>query len=147
MTWIWRYLATGAVAVGMALTLGACGGGSSSPTSPSPSPGLQATFSSINSQIFQVRCVSCHNTAGSAVNGGLNLESSVAYQNLVNTPSTEQPGLRRVNPGDPDASYLVRKLEGTAGITGARMPLGGAPLTSDQINTIRQWITNGAQNN
>jgi hypothetical protein len=32
--------------------------------------------------------------------------------------------MRRVAPGNPDNSYLVRKLEGTAGITGSRMPLG-----------------------
>lgn len=53
----------------------------------------------------------------------------------------------RVSAGDPDASYLVRKLEGAAGITGARMPLGGPPLDPALIANVRAWITAGAQNN
>ncbi|NND72523.1 MAG: hypothetical protein HKN43_13185 [Rhodothermales bacterium] len=49
--------------------------------------------------------------------------------------------------GDPDGSYLVKKLEGAAGIIGEQMPFGGTPLTSGELNTIRQWITEGAPDN
>src|SRR5262245_64445845 len=35
-----------------------------------------------------------------------------------------RPGLLIVKPGDPDASYLVRKIEGTRGISGLQMPQG-----------------------
>jgi hypothetical protein len=34
-------------------------------------------------------------------------------------------GLMRVKPGDAADSYLVRKLEGAASISGGRMPEGG----------------------
>ncbi|MFQ5982916.1 MAG: hypothetical protein ACE5KS_06035, partial [Woeseiaceae bacterium] len=51
-------------------------------------------------------------------------------------------GIQRVNPGNPNNSYLIQKLEGTAA-TGGQMPPGGALPQSD-INVIRQWITDGA---
>ena len=54
---------------------------------------------------------------------------------------------RWVVPGDPDASYVVRKLEGTPGICGLRMPRLRTPLTAGEIATIRTWIAEGARNN
>jgi hypothetical protein len=62
---------------------------------------------------------------------------------LVNAPSTEVPALMRVAPGNPDASYLIQKLEGTAPV-GGRMPLGGSPLPAETIAVVRQWILEGA---
>jgi hypothetical protein len=58
-------------------------------------------------------------------------------------PSGEVPSLQRVEPGDPNNSYLIQKLEGTAA-EGRRMPLNGTPLSQADINVIRQWITEGA---
>ena len=43
-------------------------------------------------------------------------------------------------------SYLVMKLEGTAG-AGARMPLGGAALDNIDMTNIKNWINQGAKNN
>ena len=48
--------------------------------------------------------------------------------------------------GNPDESYLVKKLMGTASI-GERMPLGGNPISNADLTTIRQWITEGAPDN
>jgi len=49
-----------------------------------------------------------------------------------------------VIPGDPESSYLVRKLEGRD-INGLRMPRNGPPyLTDGQITVIRRWIEIGA---
>jgi len=56
---------------------------------------------------------------------------------------TEQ---RLVVPGDPDASYVIHKLEGRE-ICGLRMPRGRTPLTTEQIATIRTWIAEGARDN
>ncbi len=70
-----------------------------------------------------------------------------ALRNL-NVQSNES-SLVRIAPGDPPASYLVHKIEGTqasVGGSGVRMPLGGS-LTDDQINTIRAWVTKDAPNN
>jgi len=57
--------------------------------------------------------------------------------------ATEQ---RFVVPGDPDASYVIHKLEGT-GICGMRMPRGRPALSAGDIGTIRTWIAEGARNN
>ena len=55
------------------------------------------------------------------------------YAALVNVPSAQRPGAVLVIPGDPESSYLVRKLEGRD-INGLRMPRNGPPyLTDGQI--------------
>jgi hypothetical protein len=55
----------------------------------------------------------------------------------------QQPALSRVAANDPDNSYLVQKVEGSAA-SGARMPLGGGALDQAVIDDIRQWISDGA---
>jgi len=79
--------------------------------------------------------------------GSMDLRAGNSFANIVNVPSIEQGTLQRVKPGDPDNSYLIHKVEGTAGITGAQMPFGGPFLDQPTIATIRSWITAGAQNN
>ncbi len=48
----------------------------------------------------------------------------------------------RVEPADPDNSYLIQKMEGTAA-TGGVMPPSGM-LAQTTIDIIRQWIIDGA---
>jgi hypothetical protein len=61
----------------------------------------------------------------------------------VGVSSVEVSSLRRVNPGNPNDSYLVQKLEGSAAV-GARMPFGGPYLDAATIALVRQWIADGA---
>ena len=118
-----------------------------------PSPELQPTFSSIKNEVFsttdlagRTSCVTCHTNQGRNPSQGLNLFSD-PYNALVNVPSRERQGATLVIPGDPESSYLVRKLEGRD-INLARMPQNGPPyLTSGQILIIRRWIELGAPNN
>jgi Ca2+-binding RTX toxin-like protein len=91
--------------------------------------------------IFTNRCIACH--AGGAAPQGLHLDEGNSHDELVNVASNEVPSLQRVEPGDPDNSYLVQKVEGTAAV-GGRMPLGQAPLTAEQIALMRRWISEGA---
>ena len=89
----------------------------------------------------------CH--AGASPAQGMNLSLGQAFANIVNVPSNES-GLLRVKPSEPDSSYLVHKIQGTqstVGGSGGRMPLGRAALSQAQIDIIRQWIADGAQNN
>ena len=100
--------------------------------------------------IFTANCAlsGCH--AGTAPVLGQNLAAGLAYGTIVEVPAQEAPGHFRVRPFFPDSSYLVRKIEGTQtllGGSGARMPLGAAPLTAQEIATIRSWISVGAPNN
>ena len=110
-----------------------------------PPPPLSADFDSIQANIFTPICSVCH--VGGSAPEGLRLDAANSYNLLVGVPSTEVPSLLRVNPGDPDDSYIIQKLEGHAAV-GGQMPLGcptSQPcLTADTIAFIRQWITNGA---
>ena len=120
-----------------------------------PTPGLAPTFSSIQKEIFSTQdssgrlsCTQCHTNVGRTPAAGLNLIDGAAYAALVGRPSVNSPGQIFVVPGDPDNSYLVKKLEGTAGIVGLRMPRNTGPfLTEGQMLVIRRWIKEGAANN
>jgi hypothetical protein len=103
---------------------------------------LQPDFTSIQSNVFTPICTGCH--VGATAPLGLRLDEANSYGLLVGVASVQQPSLLRVDPGDPDSSYLIQKLEGTAA-SGERMPLGGTPLAQADIDVIRQWITDGAQ--
>ncbi|MGA2397003.1 MAG: TIGR03118 family protein [Steroidobacteraceae bacterium] len=107
-----------------------------------------ATLTELQAQVFGPICSGCHNGVGASLPGVQNLTSAAAtYASLVNVPSIEQPNLLRVKPGDPTDSYVIHKLEGLAGITGARMPFGGPYLSTATMNQIESWIAAGAQNN
>ena len=98
------------------------------------------TFAEVQA-IFNSRCVACH-----GVSGGLSLQAPGSFGNLVDVPSSQISTLDRIEPFDPDNSYLVWKIEGRSGIVGSRMPLGGV-LSQDDIDLIREWVAAGAENN
>lgn len=129
----------------LAVSVAACDSGSpTGPTVPiAPPSGLQPTLSSIQREIFNPSCVEHH--GDHATEDDLDLTDGRSYSQLVNHPAF-QVSLDRVEPNDPEASYLILKLEGRPGIVGDQMP-PSAPLSSAQINVIRQWISAGAQNN
>ncbi len=123
------------------------GGGGDSPTSPPVPGGTPTTLSQIQAQVFSPSCarVGCHDTASGQV--GLVLVAGLARANIVDVPSSQQPMLSRVAPGNAEASYLVRKVRGDVSITGARMPISAVPLSPAQIDGIIQWINDGAPDN
>jgi uncharacterized protein (TIGR03118 family) len=108
------------------------------------------TLTQVQQTVFTPRCIGCHDgsqPAGGALPGSMDLRSGQSFASLVNVASLEQSTLMRVKPGDPDASYVIHKLEGTAGISGARMPFGGPFLDQATIDQVRSWIASGAPNN
>jgi len=110
---------------------------------------LEPTFSSIQSNVFNTSCASslCHGTAA----GTLTLTPGNSFAQLVNVRSAADgdhaPKFFRVLPGQPDSSFLVIKITHPSGAQGELMPPGLPPLTQNQLNAIRTWITNGAPNN
>ncbi|MBL8943540.1 MAG: hypothetical protein JNK45_10345, partial [Myxococcales bacterium] len=80
----------------------------------------------------------------------LDLTPAVAYENLM-LAASQNPDVARGTPGNPTNSYLVTKLNGN-GISGLQMPLdptsptGSSPLSPDEIEIIRTWISYGAPN-
>lgn len=130
------------------------GGPQATPT-PEPTPALcvpptplPATFSSINEGILQPSCAlsNCHGNGSSA--GGLSLESSTAYANLVNVSSSQLTSMLLVKPGDSTNSYLWHKLKGdqaSVGGAGGKMPVGST-LSGAQLQSVETWILAGAPN-
>lgn len=124
------------------LLLTMCGGDEG--TGPDDIP-LEPTFSSIQANIFTPKCVNAGCHPGNLA--PMSLRSGEAYDNLVNVPAPAYDG-DRVEPGDADNSILYLKVIGDASVggTAARMPLNLPPLNNAEINAIRDWINNGAQN-
>ena len=117
--------------------------GSASPPPASPPPAaFGPNFSEIQASVFTPTCATstCH--AGATPGGGVNLDAANSYTMLVGIQSSQDAGFMRVLPGNPDNSYLIQKLEGTAS-GGVPMPPSGS-LPQADIDTIRQWITAGA---
>jgi len=112
------------------------------PPPPPPAAGFGPNFSEIQANVFSPDCATsgCH--AGANAAAGLNLEEANSYAMLVGIQSSQDAALQRVEAGDPDNSYLVQKLEGTASSGQQMAP--GAPLPQAEIDVIRQWITDGA---
>jgi hypothetical protein len=119
----------------LALIVGCSGGdpgmsAGSMPASP-PTMTLTADFDSIQANIFTPICAGCHGGANPAAN--LSLDAAHSYNDLVNVPSTEEPTLERVKPGDPTDSFLAIHLEKD----GDGAPAGDIPF-------VIQWIMDGA---
>jgi hypothetical protein len=140
------------IAFSVAVLLAACAGngegldqnGNPIGSGGSSSGAITADLQSIEDHVFTPICSKCH--VGASAPEGLELDADHAYQDLVGVQSSEEQGVLRVKPGDPDASYLVQKIEGAPGIEGSQMPLGETPLPAATIAAIRQWIANGAPN-
>jgi hypothetical protein len=96
-----------------------------------PSMMLTADFDSIQANIFTPICAGCHGGANPAAN--LSLDAAHSYNDLVNVPSTEEPVLDRVKPGDPTDSYLVIHLQ-----------KDGDGASASDIQFVVQWIQDGA---
>lgn len=118
-------------------------------TMPPSGPPLVATLSQDVQPIFTANCAlsGCH--AGANPQLAQNLSTGRTFQSVVNVLSV-QSSLLRVKPSEPDSSYLVHKVQGThlsVGGSGGRMPLIGGPLSQTEIDLIRAWIADGAQDN
>jgi hypothetical protein len=110
------------------------------------------TLTQLQTQIFTPICSVCHTGIGTNLPGVQNLTAGHTFASIVGVPSIEQPSVLRIKPNDPANSYLIRKIEGAAGITGSRMPFGcpapGNPcLDQATIDLVKTWVSQGALNN
>lgn len=110
------------------------------PIGEGPDPGDEPTLANIQARVFTPLCVVCH--VGAAAPQGLRLDEANAFNDLVSVQA-RQVGLLRVDPFNPDQSYLVHKVEGSQSV-GSQMPLGGPPVPAEDLQLIRQWIADGA---
>ncbi len=110
---------------------------------------FDSTYEAIQAIIFDgvYGCTNgvCH---GGAAQGNLSLSSPDSYDNLVGVPAFGST-LDRVEPGEPELSYIYKLLAGrTLGTDtggGTPMPTGGAPaLTEELLEAVAIWIRGGA---
>jgi hypothetical protein len=102
------------------------------------------SFKSVQ-QVFKTSCAlsSCHSTF--ARKGELVLEAeALSYRSLVGKDAAlaEAKPMLRVKPGDPDNSFLMKKLRGEG--PGDPMPQAGDALPQPVIDMVRDWIARGA---
>ena len=96
--------------------------------------GFTISFATDIKPIMQARaCVNCHGWT--------------AADQLVDAPSSFYPPNILVIPFDPPGSLVYRKITGTQGGLGARMPQGGPFLSQAEIDKFRDWILEGARDN
>jgi hypothetical protein len=89
------------------------------------------------------KCTWCH-YPGSAT--GLDVTDPFdAVEGMVNRDSLY--GGKVVAPGDPDASFLIEKLEQAQPSRGQQMPYQPPRLTADEQALVRAWVAQGAQDN
>lgn len=131
------------------------GGGLTTGPGPGPGPGPSTppTLSADVQPIFNNNCAfnGCH---GGAIlepaDRPMDLSAGSSRASTVGVESVQNPGMDRIAPGDPDASYLVHKIQGTqaaVGGSGSRMPKGLPALAPAEIDIIRDWIEDGARDN
>jgi hypothetical protein len=120
------------------LVLVSCGG----PADP-PGPAVEPRLAEIEALIFRPSCTfsSCHGDVTPRENLSL---VAPTFSQLVGHEATQAPGKMRVVPGRPQDSYLIEKLTSPRPTSGARMPMGQAPLPATSIEAIRRWIEMGA---
>jgi hypothetical protein len=98
-------------------------------------------------EVFSQSCAfsSCHSAESRQANLVLS-DEELSWANLVlqdpTNPEAFAMGLRRVVPGSPERSYLIRKLKGLG--PGDGMPLALPQLPENVIHIIEDWIRRGA---
>ena len=112
-------------------------------------PEESAAYHDIQEYIFDKSCANsaCHAAPANA--GNLNLTYGLSYEDLVGgvpqNPAAAAAGMKLVDPGNPENSFLLTKLIGpTAPEQGSRMPFGGGVLHTGKIDAVRTWIEAGA---
>ncbi|MCB1226472.1 MAG: DUF1549 domain-containing protein, partial [Verrucomicrobiales bacterium] len=105
----------------------------------SPGGDGRETFAAVDFEkdilpILEDRCIDCHGP--DKEKSGLRMDRRPVMLRGGDS------GTPTVVPGDPEASYLIDVVTGKD--PDMQMPPKGDPLTSGQIESLRQWITEGA---
>ena len=108
-----------------------------------------STYDAIQQTVFEASGCTASACHGDAALGGLDLRAEASFDALVRQPSTIDPLIERVFPGDQAFSLLYHKLAAaTLGADlvglGQPMPSGTEPISEDQLEAILLWIRAGA---
>ncbi len=132
------------------LSIGCPSGAVLPPTSGDDAPQVgPVSFRDQIQPIFDAHCIICHVDGGVADLAGiaLRLGAGLSFDMLVDQTSVRDTRLTFAVPGDSADSLLYLKVSSSNPPVGSRMPLGGPALSSTDVELIRTWIDEGAQNN
>ena len=107
--------------------------------------GVPVSYAEHLEPLVLARCLACHTPEKPEAQ--LVLEAGTGYVAMVGRPSTQVPDLLLVAPGDPEGSYLWRKLSRDVAV-GKGMPrtvVGSIRLPDDELELYRRWIADGAR--
>lgn len=113
-----------------------------------PDPGGSGGWPAVRTLVGS-RCATsgCHTPQARAGDLDLTPDAATFAAEVLGVASAQAPGALRVAPGQPSASYLLCKVTPDCGARApgtSLMPLTGAPLGPDEIQTISDWIQAGA---
>jgi hypothetical protein len=118
----------------------------------------QVTFSRDVFPLFKTcaTTTNCHGTANNENHVFISPNDPRAtVPGLVNVPSKKLPSMVYVKPGDPNESFLMKKLDGShcaldrkcvGGTCGDQMPNKETQFPVNERDTVRRWIAQGAKN-
>jgi len=98
-------------------------------------PSKDIDFNTQVKPILNKRCIICH--------GGVKREADFSLLFRQEAMAKSESGKLAIVPGDASGSELIRRI--TSHDPEVRMPYKKDPLTNDEIETLRQWINEGAK--
>ena len=104
------------------------------PEEPAPEPDPQS-YASIEYLFTDYACTGCHGTSGNF---------TLSYTTMLNERS-DITNESYIAPGNPEGSYIYKKITNAPGISGQPMPIGGSGgMAAEDRELIRAWIELGA---
>ncbi len=85
--------------------------------------------------LFNQKCIVCH--------GGVRRQGDFSLLFRQDALANNKSGKPAIIPGDPDGSEMIKRIIHTD--SEERMPYKQPPLSNAEINTLRQWIKEGAE--
>jgi hypothetical protein len=94
----------------------------------------------VQTEIFLPRCGDsiCHDAQ--TPEGNLDLISPNVERRLVGVRATQCTERQRIDPSNPELSFLLEKLERDDPECGDRMPVHDQPLSRNEIACVREWV-------
>jgi Protein of unknown function (DUF1553)/Protein of unknown function (DUF1549)/Planctomycete cytochrome C len=85
--------------------------------------------------LFNSKCITCH--------GGVKRQGGFSLLFREDALAVNKSGKPAIIPNDPDGSEMIKRLSHPD--LEERMPYKQPPLSTNEINTLRQWIKEGAE--
>ena len=121
-----------ALTIGTALIVQGCATGSTAGGTMDAQPGAAVSFAAQIAPIFEARCTECH--------GGPEPESGLDFSTYEGAMAGSEYGTV-IEAGDPEGSLIIDF------VASGDMPKQGDPMPPEELELLRSWITEGAQNN